>query len=119
VIAAHQIGVLALPAQTGGGGQRFFHHRRGVHKHLPPRTGLSRHQPATSSVAPRQHRPPLHPALLASSTSPVPAAHQVGLGWFMRSGAVEAAFALRWTHLLLLPSLKSNVPSTCCRGRRQ
>ncbi len=33
-IARHQIGVLALPAQPGRGGQRLFHHRRGVDEKL-------------------------------------------------------------------------------------
>ena len=33
-IAAHQIGVLALPAQPGGMRQRLFHHRRGVDEHF-------------------------------------------------------------------------------------
>ncbi len=32
--AADQIGVLALPAEAGGFGQRLFHHRRGVDEHL-------------------------------------------------------------------------------------
>jgi len=34
VIAADDIGMLALPAQTGGLRQRLFHHRRGVDKDL-------------------------------------------------------------------------------------
>ena len=32
--ARHQIGVLALPADAGRGGQRLFHHRGGVDEHL-------------------------------------------------------------------------------------
>ena len=32
--ARHQVGVLALPADAGGGGQRLFHHRGGVDEHL-------------------------------------------------------------------------------------
>src|SRR3546814_7125543 len=30
VIAAHHVRMLALPAEPGGGGEGFFHHRRGV-----------------------------------------------------------------------------------------
>ena len=33
-IAAQQVGVLALPADPGAGGQRFFHHRRGIDEDL-------------------------------------------------------------------------------------
>ena len=41
----HQIGVLALPAETGLRGQRLFHHRGGVDKHFHLAAGVS-HQPA-------------------------------------------------------------------------
>jgi hypothetical protein len=39
--AGDEIGVLALPAEAGGGGQRLLHHRRGVdeHLHLAPLRG--------------------------------------------------------------------------------
>ena len=35
-----EVGVLALPADPGGGGQRLFHHRRGVDEHLELAPGL-------------------------------------------------------------------------------
>ena len=44
--SAHQIGVLALPADTGARRQRFLHHRRGVDKHLHIRLELLRDQAA-------------------------------------------------------------------------
>ena len=34
MLAAQEIGVLALPADSGGGGQRLFHHRRGIDEDL-------------------------------------------------------------------------------------
>src|SRR3546814_19362021 len=34
VIAADEVGVLALPAEPGGFGKRLFHHRRGIDEHL-------------------------------------------------------------------------------------
>ena len=39
--AADKVGVLALPAQACGLGQRLFHHRRGIDKdlHLAAETG--------------------------------------------------------------------------------
>ena len=41
MVAADEVGVLALPAEPGGFGERLFHHRRGVDEHLEiaPRFG--------------------------------------------------------------------------------
>ena len=33
-VAADEVGVLALPAEPGGLGERLLHHRRGVDEHL-------------------------------------------------------------------------------------
>src|SRR3546814_4020501 len=38
LIASHHVRMLALPAEPGGGGERFFHHRRGVDEHLDLRS---------------------------------------------------------------------------------
>ena len=38
----HEIGVLALPADAGGRGQRLFHHRGRIDEHFHIAAGLSR-----------------------------------------------------------------------------
>jgi len=43
--AGDKIGMLALPAQTRLLRQWFFHHRRGIHKHLHTSIGEMRHHP--------------------------------------------------------------------------
>ena len=45
VAARHQVGVLALPAEPGGGGERLFHQRRGVAEHLDLAAKPRRHPP--------------------------------------------------------------------------
>ncbi len=41
-LARDQIGVLALPAEAGGFGERLLHHRRGVDEDLHLAAGLGR-----------------------------------------------------------------------------
>ena len=53
-VAADEIGVLALPADAGGGGERLFHQRRGVDEDLHAR------RPCAPGEAPAE---PLQPAL--------------------------------------------------------
>ncbi len=50
MLAADQIGVLALPAQPGRFGQWFLHHRRGVDEDLEVAFRLLR-QPAPSAFS--------------------------------------------------------------------
>ena len=45
VLARHEIGVLALPAEPGRGRERFLHHGRGIDEHLHVAARV-RHQPA-------------------------------------------------------------------------
>ena len=52
ILARHQIGVLALPAKSGGLGQRLLHHGGGVDKDLHVATCLG-DQPAGESFQPR------------------------------------------------------------------
>ena len=52
VLARHQIGVLALPAEAGARGERLLHHRGGVDEHLHVAAGL-RDQPARDRLQPR------------------------------------------------------------------
>jgi hypothetical protein len=41
-LARHEIGVLALPAQSGASGERLLHERRGVDENLDVRFGRPR-----------------------------------------------------------------------------
>ena len=54
VAARQQHGVLALPAEAGGGGQRLLHHRGGVAEHLHPYVALGR-EVATELLQPTLH----------------------------------------------------------------
>ena len=51
-LARDQIGVLALPAETGAGRQRLFHHRRGIDEHFHVAAGVF-DQPARDFFQPR------------------------------------------------------------------
>ena len=51
-LARDEIGVLALPAEAGGRGERLFHHGGGVDEHLHVAAGL-REQPAGERLEPR------------------------------------------------------------------
>ena len=51
-LARHQVGVLALPADAGGRGERLFHHRRGVDEDLDLAAGRV-DQPAANRFEPR------------------------------------------------------------------
>jgi hypothetical protein len=48
MVAADEVGVLALPAEAGGGGQRLFHHRRGIDEDLHLAAGRGTSQPASA-----------------------------------------------------------------------
>ena len=50
-LSRHQIGMLTLPAETGSGGQGFFHHWRGVDKDLHVTAGAT-DQPAPDLLEP-------------------------------------------------------------------
>ena len=45
MLSGHQVGVLALPAETGAGSERLFHHGGGIDEHLHVAAGV-RDEPA-------------------------------------------------------------------------